>query len=113
MRKAAFATASVFRSLRRMSGFSETGQPWNGKGKSPLLGFHGERAFALLYNGILGDKTPKGGNVLTRETLGLIREKIAEEEARLRRNADNLRRSVAAVGRDAGAQGHRFQADAL
>ncbi len=56
--------------------FSETGTPWNGKGKSPLLGFNGERAYALLYNGILGDKTPKGGNVLTRETLGIIREKI-------------------------------------
>jgi adenine-specific DNA-methyltransferase len=56
--------------------FSETGTPWNGKGKSPLLGFHGERANALLYNGILGDKTPKGGNVVTRETLGIIREKI-------------------------------------
>jgi adenine-specific DNA-methyltransferase len=58
--------------------FSETGTPWNGKGKSPLLGFHGERANALLYNGILGDKTPKGGNVVTRETLGIIREKIAK-----------------------------------
>lgn len=59
--------------------FSEIGTPWNGKGKSPLLGFHGERAYALLYNGILGDKTPKGGNVLTRETLSLIREKIAKK----------------------------------
>jgi hypothetical protein len=45
--------------------FSETGTPWNGKGKSPLLGFHGDRAFALLYNGILGDKTPKGGGDLS------------------------------------------------
>jgi adenine-specific DNA-methyltransferase len=60
--------------------FSETGTPWNGKGKSPLLGFHGERAFALLYNGILGDKTPKGGNVLTRETLAIINEKIAKKK---------------------------------
>jgi adenine-specific DNA-methyltransferase len=60
--------------------FSETGQPWNGKGKSPLLGFHGEQAFALLYNGILGDKTPKGGNVLTRETHGLIRERIVKKK---------------------------------
>jgi adenine-specific DNA-methyltransferase len=59
--------------------FSETGTPWNGKGKSPLLGLHGDRAFALLYNGILGDKTPKGGNVLTRESLALIREKIAKK----------------------------------
>ncbi len=60
--------------------FSETGTPWNGKGKSPLLGLYGERAFALLYNGILGDKTPKGGNVLTRETLAIIREKIAKKQ---------------------------------
>lgn len=61
--------------------FSETGTPWNGKGKSPLLGFHGERAFALLYNGILGDKTPKGGNVLTRETLAIISERIAKKRS--------------------------------
>jgi adenine-specific DNA-methyltransferase len=60
--------------------FSETGRPWNGKGKSPVLGFHGENAYALLYNGILGDKTPKGGNVLTRDTLGLIREKIGKKQ---------------------------------
>lgn len=57
--------------------FSETGRPWTGKGKSPLLGVHGESAVALLYNGILGDKTPKGGNVLTRQTLSFIREKLA------------------------------------
>jgi adenine-specific DNA-methyltransferase len=55
--------------------------PWNGKGKSPLLGFHGDRALALLYNGILGDKTPKGGNVLTRETLAIIEEKIAKKRS--------------------------------
>jgi len=61
--------------------FSETGAPWNGNGKSPLLGFQGERAFALLYNGILGDKTPKGGNVLTRETLAIVSEKIAKKKS--------------------------------
>jgi adenine-specific DNA-methyltransferase len=60
--------------------FSETGRPWGGKGKSPLLGFHDGRAYALLYNGILGDKTPKGGNVLTGETLSIIREKIAKKQ---------------------------------
>ena len=48
------------------------------KGDSPLLGVHGERAYALLYNGVLGDKRPNGGNVLTRPTLKVIREKIAE-----------------------------------
>jgi adenine-specific DNA-methyltransferase len=61
--------------------FSETGAPWSGKGKSPLLGFFGDQAFALLYNGILGDKTPKGGNVLTRETLAIICERITKKKS--------------------------------
>lgn len=60
--------------------FSETGMPWNGRGGSPLLGIHDGRAIALLYNGILGDKSPRGGNVLTRATLAPIREAIAEAE---------------------------------
>lgn len=66
--------------------FSETGAPFSGKpnsAKSPLIGVHGEgekaRAIALLYNGILGDKTPKGGNVLNRGTLAVIREKLARK----------------------------------
>ena len=60
--------------------FSETGTPWDGDGRSPLLGIHDGRAWALLYNGVLGDKRPDGGNVLTRGTLALIREKAAETE---------------------------------
>jgi adenine-specific DNA-methyltransferase len=58
--------------------FSETNRPWDGNGSSPFLGLHGGRAFALLYNGILGDKRPGAGNVLTRTTLALIREAIAQ-----------------------------------
>ena len=58
--------------------FSETGHPWKGKGDSPFLGLHDGRAYALLYNGILGDKRPGGGNVLTRATLAHIREEIAK-----------------------------------
>ena len=57
--------------------FSETGRPWNGNGDSPFLGLHDGHAYALLYNGILGDKRPHGGNVLTRTTLAVIREEIA------------------------------------
>lgn len=60
--------------------FSETDRPWDGKGDSPLLGIHDGRAYALLYNGILGDKRPSGGNVLTRATLAVIREEIAKVE---------------------------------
>lgn len=58
--------------------FSETDRPWDDTGESPLLGIHDGRAHALLYNGILGDKRPSGGNVLTRATLAVIREDIAK-----------------------------------
>ena len=57
--------------------FSETGRPWRGNSASPFLGLHDGRAYALLYNGILGDK----GNVLTRVTLAVIREEIAHKDA--------------------------------
>ncbi|MXX39586.1 MAG: site-specific DNA-methyltransferase [Gemmatimonadetes bacterium] len=57
--------------------FSETRHPWRGNTASPFLGLHDGRAYALLYNGILGDK----GNVLTRATLAVIREEIAHNDA--------------------------------
>lgn len=54
--------------------FSETSQPWvQPDPLSPVLGAHDGRAYALLYNGILGDKSVGGGNVLTRKTLAVIR----------------------------------------
>ena len=56
--------------------FSETGRPWDGNGDSPFLGLHDGRAYALLYNGILGDRQPGGGNVLTRRTLAVIRGRL-------------------------------------
>ena len=37
-------------------------------------------AYALLYNGILGDKRPDGGNVVTSRTLQSIREEIEKIE---------------------------------
>lgn len=57
--------------------FVETGQPLpnpppfpKGKGAvGPLLGIHKGTAVYLLYNGILKDKKPNGGNVLTRVML--------------------------------------------
>ena len=58
--------------------FSETGCPWRGKDHSPLLGLHDGRAYALLYNGNLGDKHPGNGNVLTRSALACIRAEIAK-----------------------------------
>lgn len=53
--------------------FSETGQPYAGAADSPFLGNHAARGFALLYNGILGDKSVTGGNVLTGALLASIR----------------------------------------
>ena len=43
-----------------------------------MLGLHDGRAYALLYNGILGDRRPAGGNVLTRTTLARIRSEVAQ-----------------------------------
>ena len=53
---------------------AETGSPMTGDATTPFLGAHDGTGIALLYNGILGDKSVAGGNVLTRTTLGIIRE---------------------------------------
>jgi len=45
--------------------YLETRTPLLKKRRSPLLGVHNGIAYYLLYNGILGDRKPKGGNVLT------------------------------------------------
>ncbi|EDZ47401.1 adenine specific DNA methylase Mod [Rhodobacterales bacterium Y4I] len=66
-----------FADLARHVWFSETRQPMQNIPESPLLGVHGDRAVALLYNGILKDRSPGGGNVLTRPVLRLIREDLA------------------------------------
>ncbi len=67
----------VFPVLAAHVWFSETGRAWNGQpagaAASPVLGVHEGRARALLYNGVLGDRRPRGGNVLTRATLAAIR----------------------------------------
>lgn len=60
--------------------FSETDSPWNGTGDSPALGIHDGKAYALLYNGILGDKRSDGGNVVTSRTLQSIRDEISNIE---------------------------------
>ena len=61
--------------------FSETGRPLPAGDKSPLLGIHDGRAYALLYNGVLGDRKPDNGNVLTRPTLARIRREIVRRDA--------------------------------
>ena len=62
--------------------FSETNKPWTREGNSPFLGIDDDRAYALLYNGILGDKRPASGNVLTHATLKEIRDAVRKEQPR-------------------------------
>lgn len=56
--------------------FVETGTALSSTGEqdfeTPLLGVHDGVAYYLLYNGILGDKRPQGGNVLTAKILATL-----------------------------------------
>lgn len=61
-----------FRHLAAHIWFTETHTPYMGAGDSPLLGVREGVAYYLLYNGILGDKRPREGNVLTRQMLTLL-----------------------------------------
>jgi len=59
--------------------WQETGIGWKGVNKkNTVLGVHEGVAYALLYNGILNDRSVNGGNVLTRQTLGIIKEDLGE-----------------------------------
>jgi site-specific DNA-methyltransferase (adenine-specific)/adenine-specific DNA-methyltransferase len=54
--------------------FAETGVPIpkRATGKTPLLGVYCGKAVYLLFNGILGDRRPDGGNVLTGAVLDTL-----------------------------------------
>jgi len=58
--------------------YLETGSPLHQETASPMLGMVGDTAYYLLYNGILGDKTVNGGNVLTLKLL----DKLPRHEGR-------------------------------
>lgn len=49
--------------------FAETQAALHSAANSPLIGVHNDIAYYLLYNGILGDRRPAGGNVLTAKVL--------------------------------------------
>jgi adenine-specific DNA-methyltransferase len=71
-----------FEALAGYLWFLETGTPLTptlshkerGSKASPVLGIHGGTTYALLYNGILGDRRPDGGNVLTMPVWQALRE---------------------------------------
>ena len=63
----------AFATLAAHIWFSETGTPFAGSASAPMLGVHNGAAYALLYNGILGDRSVSGGNVLTAALLDRLR----------------------------------------
>lgn len=58
-----------FKHLASHIWFCETHTAMDKPAKSPLLGVYNGVAYYLLYNGILGDRRPDGGNVLTSPVL--------------------------------------------
>ena len=61
----------TFADLARHVFFTETGEPIpkTAKTNNPLIGIYKGTAVYLLYNGVLKDKRPVGGNVLTKVVL--------------------------------------------
>lgn len=64
----------TFSDLARHVYFTETGEslPKKQVTKSPYLGEYRGTGIYLLYNGILGDKSANGGNILTRQVLAAL-----------------------------------------
>ncbi|MFO1368791.1 MAG: site-specific DNA-methyltransferase [Marinagarivorans sp.] len=62
--------------------YLETRTPLNKKKRSAFLGTHKDTAYYLLYNGILGDRRPDGGNVLTSAILNSL-PKIHEHQGKI------------------------------
>jgi adenine-specific DNA-methyltransferase len=62
-----------FDELARHLFFVETGTALaKARVRSPLVGIHGSAGYYLLFNGILGDRRPDGGNVLTGKILNAL-----------------------------------------
>jgi adenine-specific DNA-methyltransferase len=67
-----------FDDLSRHIWFAETKSPLNAKSEGTVIGIQGDKAYALLFNGVLKDRSAQGGNVLLRSTLQLIRDDVAK-----------------------------------
>jgi adenine-specific DNA-methyltransferase len=71
----------LFENLAAHIWFSETKMPYSQSAeKSTFLGVHNGTAYALLYNGILYDRSISGGNVLTSKILQIIETDLQGQE---------------------------------
>jgi adenine-specific DNA-methyltransferase len=69
-----------FKDLAAYLWFLETRTPHpTGQFKSPFLGLHDGIAYVLLYNGIIADRRPESGNVLTTAVWNDIRPLLPRE----------------------------------
>jgi adenine-specific DNA-methyltransferase len=80
-------SAIRFPTLAAWIWYQETRTPWSVPGTgiepTPLLGVHEGSAYYLLYNGILGDRRPQGGNVLTGPLLVTLNEMAPHDGPRI------------------------------
>jgi adenine-specific DNA-methyltransferase len=72
-----------FKALAAFLWHFETGEPAAQAFDQPLLGTHNGTAYFLLYNGILGDRRPQGGNVLTSAVLAHLEEQFPHDGPRV------------------------------
>jgi adenine-specific DNA-methyltransferase len=69
-----------FKDLAAYLWFLETRIPHEtGRFNSPLLGLHNGTAYVLLYNGIIADRRPESGNVLTTAVWNDIRKLLPRD----------------------------------
>lgn len=61
----------------------ETGESVQQQFETPLLGIYNNTAYYLLYNGILGDRRPQGGNVLTSAVLAYLEQSFPHNGPRI------------------------------
>ena len=75
------ADGIAFDTLAAHIWMTETDRPFEREAeRSPVLGTHGGIAYALLYNGILGDRAVNGGNVLTSALLARLRAGLPDHQ---------------------------------
>lgn len=68
-----------FGTLAHFIWLQDTGTVSSKRFQKPLLGVHNGTAYYLLFNGILGDKRPQGGNVLSGAVLDMLRKQYPHD----------------------------------